>query len=294
MQTKKLKKQYTYFSEFVRDVALICHNAQVYNRPSSHFFQDAGRIREIFKVELQKLVDEGVVTAEDAVLPDLGPLPETEDSPPPEEEDEEEEDEDEEDEDEDDDDDDDSDDEGGRRRRRGRGGRRYDARDDQPQKGGRRPPKVFTPLEARIHSFLKGLRRFKHPDGELLVLPFERLPDKQVTPDYYAAIKNPIALDLIKKKAKRKKYQNMDQVLKDVELMFENAKEYNEEESQIYKDAVELQNQARILIEQEKAKPDDEFEDEEGRRPAPELQHRGEIWRVGKFSLSTREWEEGR
>jgi chromatin structure-remodeling complex subunit RSC1/2 len=259
-------------------VALICHNAQVYNRPSSHFFQDAGRLREIFKEELQKLVNDEVITSEDAVLPDLGPLPEAEDSPPPEE-DEEDEEEDEE------DDDDDSDDEGGRRRKRGHGGRKYDSRDDQPQKSGRRPPKVFTPLEARIHAFLKGLRKFKHPDGELLVLPFERLPDKLATPDYYSTIKNPIALDLIRKKAKRKKYQNLDQVLADIELMFENAKVYNEEDSQIYKDAVELQSQARILAEQEKSKPDDQYEDEEGRRPVPELLHKGEIWRVGKLGI---------
>lgn len=232
------------------------------------------------KIELQKLVDEDIITPEDAVLPDLGEIPDTADL------EEEEEVEDEEDDEEDDEDDDDSDDDGGRRRgRRGRhslSGRKSDAKDDEPKKRGRRPPKVFTPLEARINSFLKGLRRFKHSNGDLMILPFERLPDKQAMPDYYATIKNPVALDLIKKKAKRKKYQNVEQVLKDVDLMFDNAKEYNEEESAIYKVAVELQHQARTLAEQEMAKPDNDFEDEEGRRPVPEIFHRGEIWRVGK------------
>lgn len=249
----------------------------MYNRPSSHFFQDAGKLREVFKVELQKLVDEEIITPEEAILPDLGPLPEAEDSPPPGDDEEDDDDEDDE-----DDEEDDSDEDGGRRRRRGRGGNKSVDRDDQPQKRGRRPPKVFTPLEARIHAFLKGLRKFKHPNGELLILPFERLPDKQAAPDYYATIKNPIAMDLIKKKAKRKKYQNIDQVGQDVDLVFENAKEYNEEGSRIYQDAVELQSQARTLAEQEKAKSDDQFEDEEGRRPVTEIHHKGEVWRVGK------------
>ncbi|KAI1412676.1 hypothetical protein F5Y13DRAFT_41368 [Hypoxylon sp. FL1857] len=282
IRTKKLKKQYTAFSEFVRDVALISHNAMVYNRPSSEFFQDAVRLREIFKEELQKLVAEGTIRPEDAVLPDLGEIPEAEDSPPPDLDEEEEEEEDDEDEEEDDD----SDDDGPRRRGRRGGrhsGRKSDARDDDSHKKRGRPPKVFTPLEARIHALLKGLRKFKHPNGDLLIVPFERLPDKQTTPDYFAAIKNPIALDLIKRKAKRKKYQNVDQVLKDLDLMFENAKEYNEEDSQLYKDAVELQHQAHMLAELEKAKPDNDFEDEDGRRPLTEIEHNGEVWRVGDW-----------
>lgn len=232
---------------------------------------------------MQKLVDDEIITPAEAVLPDLGELPEAEDSPPPED-DEGEEDEDDED---DEDEDDDSDEEGGRRRgRRGRHGRKSDAQEDAHKKRGR-PPKVFTPLEARIHAVLKGLRKFKHPDGDLKILPFEKLPDKQATPEYYAAIKNPIVLDTIKKKAKRKKYPNVDVALKDIELMFENAKQYNEEGSQIFQDAVELQQQARLLAEQEKARPDNEFEDEDGRRPLTEIVNRGEVWKVGKFSFPT-------
>lgn len=264
----------------------------VYNRPSSEFFQDAVRLREIFKEELQKLVDDGTIKPEEAVLPDLGEIPEAEDSPPPDPDEEEAEEEDEDDEDEDEDDD--SDDDGVRRRGRRGGrtsgsGRKSDMHDDAHKKRGR-PPKVFTPLEARIHALLKGLRKFKHPNGELLIVPFERLPDKTSTPEYFSAIKNPIALDLIKRKAKRKKYQNVDQALKDLDLMFENAKQYNEEDSQLYKDAIELQQQAHVLAEQEKARPDNDFEDEDGRRPLLEILHNGEVWRVGKL-MHLQSWE---
>ena len=141
---------------------------------------------------------------------------------------------------------------------------------------------MYTPLEARIHSLLKGLRKFRHPTGELLVAPFEKLPDKQANPDYYDTIKKPMALDMVKRKTKRKKYQNVDQALRDLDLMFENAKEYNEDESQIYEDAVELQRQAHLLAEQEKSKPDNDFADEDGKRPIPEIHHKGEVWKVGK------------
>lgn len=211
-----------------------------------------------------------------------------EDSLPPEEdEDEEEEDEEE--------DDDDSDDEGPRRRGRRRGRRStlgkkdVDDDDDIPTKKRGRPPKVFTPLEGRIYAILKGLRRFKNENGELRVLPFERLPDKGLEKDYYAVIKNPIALDGIKRNYKRKKYHSVDQVLADLDLLFENAKAYNEEGSEVYEDAVELQKQAHILAEQEKAKPDDAFRDEDGKLPLPSIEYKGEIWKVGKWTAGSEE-----
>ena len=289
LQAKLGKKTYQAFNEFVHDVTRICHNAQVYNRPSAPIFDDAGRLLDVFKERLAELVKEGSIKAEDAQIPDLGPLPEFEDSPPPDE-DEEEADEDDEEEEDDDDDDDDSDDEGGRRRsgRGRRSGARKDEDDSQKKRG--RPPKVFTPLEARIESVLKALRGFKNESGDLRVLPFERLPDKAELPDYYTAVRNPIALDTIKKKHRRKKYQSVDQALQDLNLMFENAKQYNEEGSEVYEDAVELAKQARILAEQEKAKPDEDFRDEDGRLPLAGVEHRGEIWRVGQY-MSLRRYD---
>ena len=50
------------------------------------------------------------------------------------------------------------------------------------------------------------------------------------------------------KKLKRKKYHSVEQFMKDIEQIFENAKLYNEDESQIYKDAVDLQVSSITLI----------------------------------------------
>ncbi len=142
---------------------------------------------------------------------------------------------------------------------------------------------VMTPMEARISSVLKGLRKFKAGDGSLLIMPFDKLPDKNVMADYYKRISSPIALDNIKKKAKRKKYRNVDQLLADLELMFENAKSYNEDDSALFIAAVELQNTARELADQEKSKGDDEFRDEDGKLPLAEIAEEGQIWRVGRY-----------
>lgn len=141
---------------------------------------------------------------------------------------------------------------------------------------------VLTPAEARISSVLKGLRQFKANNGALLVTPFEKLPDRAALPDYYQTIANPIALDNIKKKAKRKKYNNVDRFLDDMNLMFENAKAYNEDQSELYGAAVELQKKTQDLVEQEKAKPDDDFRDEDGKLPVAQIEQDGNVWRVGK------------
>jgi chromatin structure-remodeling complex subunit RSC1/2 len=247
-------------------------------------------LREILAEELNKLVEKGHITASDAQLPDLGELPPAEESPPVEDDNEDEDNEDEdddEDEDDEDEDEDDSDDEGGRRRGRKR---RASARKDQDKdyeddshKRRGRPPSVLTPNEARIASLLKGLRKLRDNEGNLLIHPFERLPDKATVPDYYTTIPNPIALDNIKKKAKRKKYQSIDHALQDLNLMFENAKRYNEDDSEVYKAAIELEKQASLLAEQEKAKPDDDFRDEDGKLPLAEIEYNGQTWKIGRY-----------
>lgn len=265
-------------------MAQIFRNAQIYNRPSSDIFKYSVRLLDVFKEKLQELINNGSISAEDAVLPDFGELPPVDPSPEPGSEDELEEEDEEEEEEEEDEDEDDSDDEGGRRRgrRRGRYSKKDADDDDDYHKKRGRPPKVFTPTEARINAVLKGLRKPKDQDGNLRVLDFERLPDKQLNKEYYQVVANPIALDQIKRNAKRKKYRNVDECFADLELMFRNAMQYNASDSQIYEDAVELLKEAQRLVEQEKAKPDDAFRDEEGKLPLAEVQHNGEIWRVGK------------
>ncbi|EED14141.1 RSC complex subunit (RSC1), putative [Talaromyces stipitatus ATCC 10500] len=278
LKQKINKREYTKFEQFVRDCALITHNAQTYNRPESQAYRDALVIKDVFIGEFKKLVDSGIITAEQAEMPDLGEIPEADPLPAEDEEDEDDDDEDDEDE--------DSDDGDGRRRRR-RGPRKKDDsqhQDQEVRKKRGRPPRVDTPMEARIKAVLKGLRKFKDNTGQLKVRHFERLPDKAMYPDYFMEIREPMAIDSIKRKSKRKKYNSVDHFMRDVDLMFNNAKSYNEPNSQIYKDAEDLQVEAHKLAEQEKRKPDSEYLMEDGRLPLPQgIVHNGELWKVGDW-----------
>ncbi|OAA54822.1 rsc complex subunit [Niveomyces insectorum RCEF 264] len=297
---KVQKRTYTDFQEFVRDVALICHNAQVYNRPSAPIFQDAVRLRQVLQEKLQQLVKEGTIQPEEAVLPDLGeipdspsPLPEGDEGEADGEGDEDDEDEDDEDDDEDDEDDEDEDDdsETGRRRGRRRGlrfsavGRRKATSGGGNSAGaGAGANRMSTPTEARVNGVLAGLRRVRDEDGELLAEPFEKLPDRTLLPEYYEEIKQPVALDMIKRKARRQQYNSVDDALADLELMFNNAKAFNQDGSAIFEAAVTLQRRARELAAQERAKPDAAFRDEQGRLALPAAQHLGQLWRIGDWA----------
>lgn len=230
------------------------------------------------------MAKQGIITAEEAQQPDLGEIPEPD--PLPEEEEEEEDDD-------EDDDEDDSDDDGHRKKKRGpRPGHKRDAgkddghksQDPEVRRKRGRPPRVDTPMETRIKAVMKGIRKLKDPHGQAKVRHFERLPDKGVYPDYYMEIKEPVAIDLIKRKSKRKKYQSVDHFMKDMNLMFNNAKAYNQPESQIYKDAVDLQVESRKLAEFEKKKPDSEYLMEDGRLPLPTgILYKGDLFKVGDW-----------
>ena len=286
-------KEYKNFEDFVRDFALIPHNAQVFNRPDAGAYQDALIIKDVLESELKKVVEAKTVSAEAAKLPFLGEIPPPDENPEPEEEEEEEEEEDEE----EDEEAEESDEGGKRKRKRGTrstaaitkresGVEKEDAKvtEAELRKRRGRPPRVDTPMEARIKNVMKGLRKPKNSHGQLKISHFERLPDKAVMPEYYNEIKTPIAFDVLKKKLKRKKYTTLEQFMKDVDTMFENAKSYNQDESQIYKDAVELQQEAHSLMDAEKAKPDTEYAMEEGRIPIPGgILHNGELWKVGDW-----------
>ena len=291
-------KDYKSFSEFVRDLALIPHNAQVYNRQDSQAYVDALDLKKVVESELKRLVAEGIVTDKVAALPYLGEIPE-QDPLLPEEEEEDDDDDDDEELEVDEDDDDEDEGEGKRKRRRGPrstaatakrdgGARAREERekndDPESRKKRGRPPRVDTPMEARIKAIMKAIRKPRNQANKLMVSAFERVPDKAVMPEYHAEIRNPMAMDILKRKLKRKKYNSVDHFMVDVELMFENAKQYNEEDSQIHKDAVHLQKESRKVAKAEKEKPDTDFVMEEGRIPMPNgILHNGELWKVGDW-----------
>ncbi|KAK3698035.1 hypothetical protein LTR37_017151 [Vermiconidia calcicola] len=282
-------KTYRSFSAFVRDFALIPHNAQVFNRPDSGAFQDALVIKEQLEKQLQLLVAEGVISKEGAALPELGEIPTYEDAPMEDADVEGEEESSDEEAEEDEEEEPDLDDEGRPKKKRGRPPgsktkREAVGNDGEAKKSRGRPPKLLTPMEARILAVLKALRKPKNKLGQVMIKHFDRLPEKAAMPEYYAEIKTPIAYDMLKKKVKRKKYATLEAFMSDVNLMFNNAKEYNTDDSQIFKDAVTLQIEAGKLYDNEKAKSDEQFADDEGKIPMPNgILHNGELYKVGDW-----------
>ncbi|KAG7452277.1 Bromodomain-containing protein [Guyanagaster necrorhizus] len=81
-------------------------------------------------------------------------------------------------------------------------------------------------------------------DGRSLSTLFLTKPLKRQYPDYFDLIKQPIALDDIKKKLNSHAYPNLEAVKLDFDLCFTNAKSYNHPDSIIWQDAKDLQKLA--------------------------------------------------
>lgn len=103
-----------------------------------------------------------------------------------------------------------------------------------------RPPKRPKIITTRCQQLFETVRDYKEPKARRqLSSIFLRLPSKADYPDYYEIIKNPIDMDRIQSRIN--KYESLDEIVQDFALMFENACTYNEPDSQIYKDALALQ-----------------------------------------------------
>lgn len=81
-------------------------------------------------------------------------------------------------------------------------------------------------------------------DERRLSTVFHLLPSKDLYPEYYDVISDPIDLKTIGQKIQENEYKSLNELEKDLLLMIKNAKLFNEPGSQIYKDA----NALRKLI----------------------------------------------
>jgi ATP-dependent helicase STH1/SNF2 len=70
---------------------------------------------------------------------------------------------------------------------------------------------------------------------------FMDLVSKRDYPLYYTMIKKPIAMKIIKKRIQSPYYKTIQQFKEDFDLMFDNARTFNEEGSFVYEDADEMQ-----------------------------------------------------
>ncbi|KAA8893961.1 hypothetical protein FN846DRAFT_976556 [Sphaerosporella brunnea] len=327
VQNNVKRKTYTSFAAFVKDCTQIFHNARIYNRHGSEIYQYAETLEGVLKEALADCVSKGLIKEDNAQLPDLGPLPppspEIQPASPEKEVEEMSVDDEASEEDEASEVTELSEEEESKKRRNSGRGRRTrrgssqpratrrrtmggsevkedDAEDeagakktkDDPRRKRGRPPRVDTPMETRIKNILKALRKLKDSRGSARMTAFEKLPEKKEFPEYFTEIKRPIAMDIVRKNIKRRVYKSLDQFVEDMDLMFENAKSFNEDESRLYGDAMLLQEELHKAEEIERSKSDEELVGcgEDGstytkntRIPVEKIEYKGETYRVGDW-----------
>ncbi|XP_042563729.1 protein polybromo-1 isoform X5 [Clupea harengus] len=106
--------------------------------------------------------------------------------------------------------------------------------------------KYLTPLQQKLNELYEAVKNYTDKRGRRLSTIFLRLPSRSELPDYYVAIKKPVDMEKVKSHMLANKYQDVDALVEDLVLMFNNACTYNEPESLIYKDALVLH---RVLLE---------------------------------------------
>jgi len=84
--------------------------------------------------------------------------------------------------------------------------------------------------------------------GRVLSTEFMDLPNRKQWPIYYKTIKRPQCLENIFKHLKRKEYHTSLEFANDVELVFSNALEFNQDHTEIWEDAMILRDYFRQLM----------------------------------------------
>lgn len=115
-----------------------------------------------------------------------------------------------------------------------------------------RPPSIPTTIPLHrddskqtiiMKSLYNSLIEYREPKtNRILIQLFMCLPSRKDFPEYFNIIAKPIAMNKIRDRIERLIYPDEETCMEDFKLMFSNCKFYNEDESQIHHDAVNLEN----------------------------------------------------
>ena len=126
------------------------------------------------------------------------------------------------------------------------------ARPDEVRKSARRstgtePPVPSAEQVARLgQQVLERVLHAKDRDGDALAEPFMRLPSRRQYPEYYVVIKRPLTLSDVRTRLKQQEYATFADVKHDFELICNNAKRFNERDSDIWLQARDLHVRERL------------------------------------------------
>ena len=100
-------------------------------------------------------------------------------------------------------------------------------------------------VRARYHAEDASQDSFEEEGGRLLSEAFMLVPSKSIYPDYYEVIREPLDLRMVAMRLAEGRYQHLDELERDLQLMLKNARTYNEPKSQLYMDATTLSRLVR-------------------------------------------------
>ena len=101
--------------------------------------------------------------------------------------------------------------------------------------------KERTSLQKILNQNFQAMMDVGEAEGRSTIDPFLHPVPKREYPHYYVVIQNPICMDQIEKKINKKEYQGVKEYLDDIKLMCSNARLFNDDGSQLYQDANEIE-----------------------------------------------------
>lgn len=210
--------QYESLEELEKDMDLCFQNAQTYNEPNSMLYKDAHRMQEHMKkkkVEVMKYMEEKGISLEEYKRKKKPKKMETEPSAAKEE-------------------------------------ASASVVYRKPRTEVRKPKKSKKTeevdpivLRKRMRQLYKAVVNYQDENGRYLSAIFVELPSAQDYPDYYQVISEPVCLSQIENNIRDNKYSGEEDLMLDFEVMFDNARYYNEEASQVFQDACTLEKVLR-------------------------------------------------
>ncbi|KAG6371548.1 SNF2-family ATP dependent chromatin remodeling factor snf21 [Boletus reticuloceps] len=109
-------------------------------------------------------------------------------------------------------------------------------------------PAMKDRMKKAFNEVHKAVLACEDTDGRKRCELFRDPPDRKDYPDYYQLIAHPIALSTIRKRVTGGYYKSITQYKEDWQLMFDNARTYNQEGSWVYIDAEEMEKVFRATL----------------------------------------------
>ncbi|RIA94836.1 SNF2 family N-terminal domain-containing protein [Glomus cerebriforme] len=101
----------------------------------------------------------------------------------------------------------------------------------------------FMRMKPIFQECISHIENVKDENSRVRAEIFFDLPSKKEYPEYYRIIKKPIAINTIRSRIEKNKYKTLGQFRDDVLLMFQNARIFNEDDSEVFKDSQVLERE---------------------------------------------------